>query len=235
MRILWVVSSYGRSIYYYPWVLRLACRMAQGHDVYMLFLGSPSGFDCDRVHISWVPSEVSSPYSRAPFRTGHLFLSMLGDVDVAVLNLPDTGFVMSLVPVSREMREAWDKVYVLWHRAVKPTLLGIEKKAHAKVLAKVRGVISPYPGLVPPGGSVVFGGLPVLDYPYVGESFAIVLPTGLKLWDPFPYGAFIRAKMGIPVFGTPGEWSEVWEELMSVRLMGLNKAVRWYEKIFATE
>jgi len=235
VKILWVVSPYGRSFYYYPWVLQLACRMARRHDVYVMFLGSPHGFKCPRVRVSWIPSSVSTPYSSTPFRTGHMFISMLKGMDVAVVNLPDTGLVMSLAPVAPEIGDGWSKMFAIWHRDVKTTMLGIGVKAHAKFLTRVKGVIAPYPGVIPPGGFTITGGLPLIDYPYVGDSFKIVLPDNLKLWDPFPYAAFVRARMRIPVHGRPGEWAEVWDRLMSAKLDRLNRVVSWYERLFSAE
>ncbi|GEM_PF-1939299 len=178
------------------------------------------------VDVFYIPREVLTPYTSAPFSMPSHIRDLILSGKKVIISLPYSSLVLSLLSVMKDIKGQY---YVIWHHMCKPTFLGVERKAHAKVLEYAKKVFVPYPGIPLPtaNANVVSAPLPRIDVSFTTYYLRVFLPN-LKLYEPFPYRAMLKVKAGATPASLPGEWKEIWREVLDSELPTLRDTFVWY-------
>ncbi len=176
--------------------------------------------------VFYIPREVLTPYTSAPFSMPSHIKKLVLDGEKVLISMPYSALALSLSSVLKDIAGGY---YVIWHHMCKETFLGIEKKAHAKVLKHAKKVFLPYPSLPLPTEDInlKLAPLPKVDIPISTSYMRIFLPN-LKLYDPFPYKAMLRVRGGATPVNFPGEWRHIWREVLDRPLATLREVYLWY-------
>jgi len=204
---------------YRPWLPRLIGEFARrGIHVTVIAPLSNNPPDVD-VDVFYIPREVLTPYASAPFSMPSHIKKLILDGEKVVISMPYNSLALSLSSVLKDIK---GKYYVIWHHMCKNTLLGVETKAHARVLSHAKKVFLPYPDLPLPTDkvNVVRTPLPRIDTPLLHYSIRVFLPD-LKLYEPFPYNAMLKVKSGATPVNLPGEWKDIWRKILDMPLYTL--------------
>ena len=180
-----------------------------------------------KVGVFYVPRDVLTPYTSAPFSLPTRIKELVDMGHKVVLSMPYSSLALSLASVLSHIR---DKYYVIWHHLCKETFLKVEKKAHAKILESAKKVFLPYPGLSLPTdrANIILSPLPSMEIPFSSYRLRVFLPS-LKLYEPFPYKAMLRVKAGATPATLPGEWKDIWRSILDMRLPTMREAYLWYK------
>ncbi|NOZ92119.1 hypothetical protein GM182_01320 [bacterium 3DAC] len=183
----------------------------------------PPDIDAD---VFYIPKEVLTPYTSAPFSMPSHIKELVLSGEKVLISLPYNSLALSLSSILKDIKGQY---YVIWHHMCKPTFLGVEKKSHARLLKYAKKVFVPYPGLPLPTEdvNVVRAPLPRIDVPFTTYYLRVFLPE-LKLYEPFPYRAMLRVKAGATPASLPGEWRDIWREVLDNQLPTLRETFVWY-------
>jgi len=141
--------------------------------------------------------------------------------------MPYSSLALSLSSVLKDIK---GRYYVIWHHMCKKTFLGVEDRAHARVLAYAKKVFVPYRQLPLPttDANIVYAPLPRIDVPLTSRYVRVFLPD-LRLYEPFPYKAMLRVRAGATPASLPGEWKHIWREVLDNPLETLRDTYLWYK------